>query len=537
MPSDEKNQNTIISQTRFLVIEPNPKVGEGLRRFLLSEKSPAVHVAPTPVLALRVLQERRTPVDCIICAHDPKEFSSLDFLANLRSGRWGGLSHQHLKFILLMSSEDEYLVQAADNLRATGYIIGSLSRENVRDSLLQALDPGKTAAAPPNFKVAHVRAAEADLILAPFPPSFGRLPSAQQQQAIQAVALAAQKAGLSGGVAAVYPAENGEAAFVAPAIYERFLSRVTIASLDKLLNRPLYVEWTGGDPTAEAEAPTEATDLLDDLFGPSPISEEEITDRRRSAAKKGQDFTRGLTDDNIRAVALAFKEMGAEEFARKFVRHQTILLQDEAQPLTPMMREFYVSIDLLRSTFFPGVEMRGSNRYFQSLTHMLDQLMLRSLPYLPLNGRACSLNLNVHSILTQTFENALKNTRADLLTFEIPQPMIASHFEEFKKARDLIRARGGKIAVDQIFPDTMGSLNLDEVQPDFAKLHWKGDLKKFNATHRDFVKKSLDKGITMVMSRVDDPAAFEIGQKFGIQNFQGFLIEEMPEAKATADNS
>jgi hypothetical protein len=36
----------------------------------------------------------------------------------------------------------------------------------------------------------------------------------------------------------------------------------------------------------------------------------------------------------------------------------------------------------------------------------------------------------------------------------------------------------------------------------------------------------------VIMSRVDDPAALEIGQDFGIRNFQGFLIDDMPAAKA-----
>jgi hypothetical protein len=121
----------------------------------------------------------------------------------------------------------------------------------------------------------------------------------------------------------------------------------------------------------------------------------------------------------------------------------------------------------------------------------------------------------------------LKSAPVDLLTFEIPQPMIGSYLAEFKKARDLIFAHGGKIAVDQIFPDTIGALNLDEVGPNIAKLHWKGDLKNISASHRDFVKKTIDRGVTIVMSRVDDPAAFEIAKEFGIQNFQGFLIDQM----------
>src|SRR5262245_46552428 len=41
-----KSQKTVISQTRFLVVDAAAKVGEGLRRFLLAENAPAVHVAP-----------------------------------------------------------------------------------------------------------------------------------------------------------------------------------------------------------------------------------------------------------------------------------------------------------------------------------------------------------------------------------------------------------------------------------------------------------------------------------------------------------
>ncbi|MBY0508820.1 MAG: hypothetical protein K2P94_01590 [Rhodospirillaceae bacterium] len=532
MPVDEKPQKTIIGQTRFLVVDPQPAVGEALKRFLTSEGSPAVHVATAPVFALRILQDRRTPVDCVICAHKPDTISGVEFLTNLRAGRWGGLSLQHVNFILMMAARDSVVMKVADSVKVTGYIIGALGKENVRQSIVKALDPLGTALVQPNFKIAHLRASETDVLVAPFPPSFGHWRTEKQQQALQAVAVAAQKQNLNGTVIAIYAKENGEAGFVAPAAFDRFLSRLTVESVGKMLNRDIHVAWIDGDPTAgpdaaDAEdAPLELLPLFDEE------EEEKVSDRRRMAPKTEKPRARGLTDEDIRGVATAFKDMGAGEFVEKFVRHQTILWQGQSQSLTPTMREFYVSIDLLRKEFFPGVEMRGSQRAFQSLTHMLDQLMLRSLPFLPLDGLPCSLNLNVHSILTQTFQAALKNTSAELLTFEIPQPMIASHFEEFKKARDLIYSRGGRIAVDQIFPDTMGSLDLKQVGPNIAKVHWKGDLKSFLPSHRDFVKQTLDRGIAMVMSRVDDPAALEIAQEFGIQNFQGFLIDEMPEAKA-----
>ncbi|MCC6912416.1 MAG: hypothetical protein IT566_01845 [Rhodospirillaceae bacterium] len=525
---DPQRQKTVIAQTRFLVIDSEPSVGEALRRFLVSEGAPAVTVAPSSLLALRVLQDRKTPVDCVICAHRPAN-SGLDFLANLRSGRWGG-PLQYLSCILLLDGDDTDVVRTAAAAKATGFIQGGLGKENVRQSIVKALDPRGIAQALPNFKVAHIRAGENDLVIAPFPASFARLGVVQQKKAVQAVELAVRKNQWSGSVIAIYPDAGGKPGFVAPPIYDRFLTRLTVESVDKMLNRALHVAWTDGDPTADT-----AAEPAEDAVEPLPLfedaEEEAISDRRRGAPIGETSRARGLTEEDIRGVAKAFKDMGPQDFVDKFVRQQTILLRNELQPMAPAMREFYVSIDLLRKEFFPGVEMRGSKRAFQSLTHMLDQLMLRSLAHLPQNGVPCSLNLNVHSILTQTFDAAVKNISVENITFEIPQPMITSYFEEFKKARDLIFARGGKIAVDQIFPDTMGAIDLNLVGPNFAKVHWKGDLKNFSATHRDFVKGALDSGITMVMSRVDDPVALEIAQEFGIRNFQGFLIDEMPEAR------
>jgi len=106
MPSDTKPLNTVITRTRFLVVVADPKIGEALRRFLASEGALGAHLVQSPVLALRILQDRRTPIDCIVCAHHAGAFSGLEFLANLRAGRWGGPSLQHLKFIVMMNSAD-----------------------------------------------------------------------------------------------------------------------------------------------------------------------------------------------------------------------------------------------------------------------------------------------------------------------------------------------------------------------------------------------------------------------------------------------
>lgn len=522
MPDDAKSPPTPITQTRFLVVDSDPRVAEGMRRFLLAEGAPRVHVAQSVIIALRILQDRNTPTDCVICAHRPETLSGVDFLQGLRAGRWGGLSLQNVKFIIMLPALDNQALVLAEHARATGYIIGGLDKKNVRQSIITALDPKGRNRPASNFQVMPLRASESDLVIALFPPVFGRWPVDKQQRAMHAVAVATLEEGINGALAVVYPLDEGGSAFMAPQPFHRFMSKMTVEFVEKLPSKALYVAWPDGDPAAAPKFLSLADALPEEPAAPLPLFDEEDTeeakDRRRDIPQRQErDFARGLTDDDIRNVALAFKEMGPQEFLQRFVRHQAISLQ--GQSLTPMMREFYVSIEQLRAAFFPGVEMRGSNKAFQNLTHMLDQLMLRSLPHLPLGGLPCSINLNIHSILSKSFETMLQNTQADLLTFEIPQPSIIPHFAQFKRARDLIVGHGGKIAVDQIFPDTIGALDLAEAGADFAKLHWKGDLKKLRRTHRDFVRKTIDRGTTMVMSRVDDPVAFEVGQEFGIRNF------------------
>ncbi len=173
MSSDENSPPSPIAQTRFLVVESDPRAVEGLRRFLTTEGAARVQTALDPILALRVLQDRNVTVDCVICAHRPEMYSGIDFLTGLRSGRWGGLALQNVKFILMLPALDDQAIAAADRARVTGFIIGGLDRANVRQSIVRALEPHGPDKPAPNFKVAPLRAGEADLIVALFPPVTG----------------------------------------------------------------------------------------------------------------------------------------------------------------------------------------------------------------------------------------------------------------------------------------------------------------------------------------------------------------------------
>ena len=144
--------------------------------------------------------------------------------------------------------------------------------------------------------------------------------------------------------------------------------------------------------------------------------------------------------------------------------------------------------------------------------------------------RPFSINLNIQSVFTKLFETFMAETPVDLLTIEFRQPNIIDHFDDFETARGLVQSNGAKIAIDQIYPDTLGLVNLEGLGATMAKINWVQAAHDTLKERAGVMKSILDCGIILVMSRVDDSRALEIGAELGVQRFQGFLIDDMMRA-------
>jgi c-di-GMP-related signal transduction protein len=191
------------------------------------------------------------------------------------------------------------------------------------------------------------------------------------------------------------------------------------------------------------------------------------------------------------------------------------------------MREFFVSMDLLRKPLLVGVEMRGP--LFDELTLALDQIMLRAFKRLDAMG-TCSININVETVFTKAFQIFLEETPEDRfsrIVFEFRQPNIVEKYDEFLVARSMISSKGAQIAVDRIFPDTVGLINLDYVGATLAKVHWRTDAEEALKERQRALRYITECGVKPVLVRVDDPRALEIGANHGFTMFQGFLIDDM----------
>jgi hypothetical protein len=255
----------------------------------------------------------------------------------------------------------------------------------------------------------------------------------------------------------------------------------------------------------------------------------------KAQPKAGGGKLRPLTHADTKTVMRACEKFGSEKFIKTFVRSQDVCISTGGSAPDPVMTEFFISMDLLRKPLFVDVEMRGSGRLFNEFTLVLDQILLRAFDSLKLGDLRVSLNLNVESVFTEAFENFIERTPEETLqqvVFEFRQSNIVENFDEFQVARGLIRAKGSHIAVDQIFPQTVGLVDLDFLGASMAKIHWRNGAEEVLYERERAIKSLIDNGVLPVLIRVDQEKALDVGSKLGISMYQGFLIDDMTQGTA-----
>ncbi len=248
--------------------------------------------------------------------------------------------------------------------------------------------------------------------------------------------------------------------------------------------------------------------------------------------KKG---LRQLGEVDVRNVMLAYKEYGPERFIKTFIRSQSMVRGAPGKALEPVMSEYFISMDSLRKPLFIDVEMRGSGKMFDEFTLMLDQIMLRAFKRIENGHSPCSINLNVESVFTKAFESfidEMPRQRLADLTFEFRQPNIVENFDEFQVARGLIQSNGARIAVDRIFPHTVGLVDLEYIGASIAKVHWRAGAGPVLHERKRALQYIRECGVSPVLIRVDETQALDSAADVGITMFQGFLIDDMMKQRA-----
>lgn len=265
---------------------------------------------------------------------------------------------------------------------------------------------------------------------------------------------------------------------------------------------------------------------------PNAIRYLERLNERPEDAAKGQDRLRRLHEDDIQQVKEISSQLGAQEFAKVFIHHQKIAIVQPGQQPRAFMNEYYVAMGALKAHVFPKVELRGAGNLFNQLTVVLDGLLLNAFGELNAGNAKCSINMNVESVFSKDFERLLgKDDDATFsnVVFEFRQSDILQNFEEFQLACDLIRSRNGTIAIDAIFPETIGIVSLSRLKANIAKIFWRSGAEEILPKYQKEIDDIQKSGTLLVLARLDDEIGIKVGQDLGITMFQGFHLDKLME--------
>lgn len=195
--------------------------------------------------------------------------------------------------------------------------------------------------------------------------------------------------------------------------------------------------------------------------------------------------------------------------------------------------EVFVSIADLRDMLMPDVDLFSNPWLFMYLTETLDKRVLASLSRHDDGALTSnfSLNMNVSTILSDdflAFDENLNPVQRSTIVLEFQLIDIFSDIKSFVLAKTFAQYRGYKICIDGITVDKLQYIDRENLQSDLIKIIWHPsfmDVIREDKHFTDYVNKA--ERARMILCRVDDPQAVEIGNSLGINLYQGRYIQRL----------
>jgi hypothetical protein len=248
----------------------------------------------------------------------------------------------------------------------------------------------------------------------------------------------------------------------------------------------------------------------------------------RSSLRAKQEQGEPLTPDVLARVEDA---LGRADLSN-YVRRQFVCKVDSKLIPEQEFSELFISINDLRETLMPGVNLTSNRWLFYHLTETLDKRMLSMLSKtdaITITGEI-SINANVKTLLSdefQVFDDNVSASRRGAMVIELQKEDIFSDLPAFLIAREYVQERGYRVLLDGLTMQTMFLVDREKLGCDHAKLIWTPAL----ADAGDEVKERLREiaasggGGRMIMCRCDTRESVEFGRSVGIDRFQGRFIE------------
>ncbi len=216
------------------------------------------------------------------------------------------------------------------------------------------------------------------------------------------------------------------------------------------------------------------------------------------------------------------------------VRRQFICEVDGKMVPELLFSELFISIQDLRETILPGVNLVANRWLFQHLTETLDRRVLSMLmktDAVSISGDI-SFNVNVKTLLSnqfQVFDDNLSAARRGAIVIELQKEDIFSDLASFLFAREFVQAKGYRLCIDGLTMETLSVIDRDRLGTDMAKIVWHPNLvdsgDEVQRMIRQFVER--DGADKWILCRCDNREAIDFGRSVGINRFQGRFIESL----------
>ncbi|SDH11510.1 hypothetical protein [Roseospirillum parvum] len=218
-----------------------------------------------------------------------------------------------------------------------------------------------------------------------------------------------------------------------------------------------------------------------------------------------------------------------------YLRRQSVAAILGGERPDPVFSEIYVSIEELRRTILPTVDLAANPWLFRRLTHTLDQ---RVLAVLARNDdrsleAGFSINLNVRTLLSEAFlrfDDSVASGQHTTVVLEIGVEDICADVNAFLFARDFARQRGYRVCVDGLTWRTLPVIDVDRLGVDLAKIYWEPELaRRLSGPDGHGIAAMLQKARRrrLILGHCDSAEAIRLGQQLGIGLFQGRHVENL----------
>jgi len=216
------------------------------------------------------------------------------------------------------------------------------------------------------------------------------------------------------------------------------------------------------------------------------------------------------------------------------VRRQFACDVDENMVPEQKFSELFISIQDLRETLMPNINLLANRWLFHHLTETLDRRMLSMLSKtdrVQISGDI-SFNINIRTLMSQEFlsfdDNVAANRRGSMI-IELQKEDIFADLGSYLFAREFVQSKGYKVALDGLTFETLQVVDHKRLGVDILKLVWNSELadggENVAAQVRQIVEDFGDG--KSVLCRCDNREAIEFGRSVGIHTFQGRYIENL----------